>query len=408
MDGSSDIRSSSAPAPQEALRLAALRDYGVLDTAPEPAFEDITRIAAYVCRTPIAVINFIDDGRQWFKSEIGLGVRETPLDTSFCAHAILQPGLMIVPDASRDPRFACNPLVTGEANLRFYAGALLQTADGHAIGTVCVLDTVPRDLTPEQGGVLLALARQVMTQLELRRTLALAEKAARYRSQLLAVAGHDLRQPLQVMSMVLDQVARRSTDPKEKDRLDMALDAGRRLASDLDGLARASELAGDAPSRVSVAIADVLEPLRDAWAPMVERKGLKFTIGSCARYVDSEPNMLSTVLGNLVGNAIKYTDRGEVSVHCREEGDRLEISVEDTGRGIPAERLDTIFDAFRQLDRDAEGLGLGLAIVRRTSELLGLELRVRSELGRGSTFTVLVPLAHAVEFESLRTAAVVH
>jgi GAF domain-containing protein len=118
----------------------------------------------------------IEDHRQWFKAEIGLGVRETPLDSSICAHAILQPGLFVVPDTSKDPRFDRNPLVTGEPYLRFYAGALLQTPEGLPLGTVCVLDDKPRDLTDEQAFTLQALARQVMAHLELRASAKEAER----------------------------------------------------------------------------------------------------------------------------------------------------------------------------------------------------------------------------------------
>jgi GAF domain-containing protein len=120
-----------------------LRRYEILDSPSEVEFEDVVRIAAHVCETPIAVVNLIEDHRQWFKAEIGLGVRETPLDVSICAHAILQPGLFVVPDTTKDPRFDCNPLVTGDPHLRFYAGALLETREGLPLGTVCVLDYKP-------------------------------------------------------------------------------------------------------------------------------------------------------------------------------------------------------------------------------------------------------------------------
>ena len=157
--------------PDNRRRLEALRRYGILDTPAEEDFDGITRLAAFVCRAPIAVINFVDEARQWFKSENGLGLRETPLDVSICAHAILQPGLYVVPDTALDERFAANPLVVGEPHLRFYAGALLETADGYALGTLCVLDRVPRDLDEPQRDALRTLARQVMAQLELRREL---------------------------------------------------------------------------------------------------------------------------------------------------------------------------------------------------------------------------------------------
>jgi two-component sensor histidine kinase len=160
----------------ESDRLAALRSYRVLDTSPEPEFDDLVQLAARACQAPIALISLIDDRRQWFKAEVGLGVRETSLDRSICLTAMLLPGLTIVPDLTEDPRFARNPLVTGEPNLRFYAGAVLRTPDGVPLGALCVLDCVPRDLTEGQAATLTMLARQVMSQLELRRALAEREE----------------------------------------------------------------------------------------------------------------------------------------------------------------------------------------------------------------------------------------
>lgn len=157
----------------EAERLNALAAYDILDSPRERDFDDIALLASAICGTPIAVVNLIGDRRQFFKAEVGLGVRETPIESSFCAKAILEDEFLIVPDASRDPRFDCNPLVTGEPRLRFYAGALLKTADELPIGTVCVLDFKPRDLSAYQQDALRILARQAMTQLELRRALRL-------------------------------------------------------------------------------------------------------------------------------------------------------------------------------------------------------------------------------------------
>jgi hypothetical protein len=155
--------------PAERERLAALRSFDILDSPPEDAFDDITRLVAHVCQVPIAVINLVDEERQFFKSEIGLGLRETPLDVSICAHAILQKGLFIVSDTLQDERFVDNPLVAGDPHLRFYAGALLETEDGHALGTLCVLDYKARDLSPDQKSALQTLARHVMHLMELRR-----------------------------------------------------------------------------------------------------------------------------------------------------------------------------------------------------------------------------------------------
>ena len=160
----------SAPTLQnEKKRLKVLWQYEVLDTVPEELFDDLTELAARICEAPIALISLVDEKRQWFKSKVGTSVNETSRDFSFCAHAIRQSDLFIVPDATKDPRFASNPLVTSDPRIRFYAGAPLITADGYALGTLCVIDKVPRELRPDQKQALLILARHVVSQLELRR-----------------------------------------------------------------------------------------------------------------------------------------------------------------------------------------------------------------------------------------------
>jgi anti-sigma regulatory factor (Ser/Thr protein kinase) len=152
----------------ETTRLEALHRYRILDTQPEQAFDDLTLLASYVCQTPIALITLVDADRQWFKSRIGVTLSETSRSISFCAHAIEQPGLYVVPDAALHEKFRDNPMVVGEPNIRFYAGAPLVTPEGQALGTLCVVDRVPRTLSPSQIEALEALRRQVQAQLELR------------------------------------------------------------------------------------------------------------------------------------------------------------------------------------------------------------------------------------------------
>lgn len=152
-------------------RLAALGRYRILDTEPERRFDDLVLLASQICGTPMALITLVDDTRQWFKSRLGIGVSETPRSISFCSRAIEQPDLFVIPDTLEDRRFCDNPLVRGEPHVRFYAGAPLITPEGHALGTLCVADRVPRELTSDQVEALLALKRQVETQLELRRNL---------------------------------------------------------------------------------------------------------------------------------------------------------------------------------------------------------------------------------------------
>src|SRR5205085_10575872 len=153
----------------EKKRLRVLWQYDILDSVPEELFDDLTELAARICEAPIAMITLVDEDRQWFKSKVGVSVNETSRDISFCSHAIGQSDLFIIPDATQDERFADNPLVTSDPKIRFYAGAPLITPDGYALGTLCVIDKVPRELRVDQKSALRVLARHVMTQLELRR-----------------------------------------------------------------------------------------------------------------------------------------------------------------------------------------------------------------------------------------------
>jgi len=164
------------PANEEA-RIIALDKYAILDTDPEQSFDDLTLLASFVCKTPIALISLVDEDRQWFKSRVGMAASETSRDIAFCSTAILQSDIFVVPDALMDDRFRDNPLVVSDPHIRFYAGAPLINEDGYALGTLCVVDRTPRELAPEQREALKALSRLVLAQLEFRRNLILLKEA---------------------------------------------------------------------------------------------------------------------------------------------------------------------------------------------------------------------------------------
>src|SRR5512138_2320417 len=200
-----------APLPDnETDRLAALYALDILDSAPEQDFDDIAALASNVCGTPMALVTLVDTDRQWFKARIGTDLTETPRDLSFSAHAILGRDLLVVPDATKDARFADNPSVDMDGGIRFYAGAPLITTDGYALGTLCVIDNIPRTLDVEQQQALRALARQVTSQIELRRhAIALANTTARlqelerHKDDLAGLLGGELRAPLRLISAYL-------------------------------------------------------------------------------------------------------------------------------------------------------------------------------------------------------------
>lgn len=201
--GPTQLTAMKAPQPpDESGRLAALYSLGILDTSPEEAFDELATLAASVCRVPIALVSLVDRDRQWFKSRLGWTPKQTPRDISFCGHAILQPNVLVVPDATADARFADSPLVTNEPAVRFYAGAPLVTPEGHALGTLCVMDHQPRQLTPEQTRALQILGRQASALLCQRRSLTELTRITEERQR----AEETLREERNRLAILLDHL----------------------------------------------------------------------------------------------------------------------------------------------------------------------------------------------------------
>ena len=406
------MTSSTATLDEEA-RLAVLDSYGILDTPPERSFDDVVRLVGQLLAAPIAAVNLIARGRQWFKSEIGLGTREMPLDDSICRFALLEEQQMIVPDTREDPRFRCNPLVTRDAGLRFYAGALLKTRDGVPLGTLCVLDDKPRPqgLSEQEQFVLATLAHQVMSQIELRRAMAEQDtliaalrQADQRKDEFLAMLAHELRNPLAPIVSAATMLSNFNLDPSMVQRASkiVARQAGHMtsLIDDLLDVSRVTRGKVELELR-ELDFKDVIADATEQVRPLIEkhRHRLVLDLPPARAIVVGDRKRLVQVMTNLLSNAAKYTlEGGRIEVQLTTQGEALAVEIRDDGIGMSPELIASAFDLFAQgargLDRSQGGLGIGLALVRSLLKLHGGTVEASSDgAGQGSTFRVGLPLS---------------
>ena len=403
--------------PDETARLEALRQYEILDTLPEQVYDDLTRLAAFVCETPISLVSLIDSDRQWFKAKTGLDVVETHRDLAFCAHAILDHELLVVPDASRDERFSDNPLVVGAPNIRFYAGTPLLSPSGHALGTLCVIDTKPRTLGSDQQNMLRALGRQVVSQLELRlslvqqkraeaasrRAMKTAKDANEAKSTFLANMSHELRTPLNSVIGFTNVLLRGRGEHLTQDEityLERILANGKHLLELINDVLDLSKIeAGRADMTLeSVDLDEFLPAVAAALEGAIEAQGVTFRleVESGLEPIRCERLRFKGVLNNLIANALRFAAHGTVVLRVVvAPGTRTphRIDVIDSGIGISPQIRERIFESFVQADESTSrrfgGTGLGLAIARALCRAMNFDLVVDSREGAGSTFSIL-------------------
>ena len=398
-----------APLPEdEKERLEKLKEYNILDTLPEMVFDDFTKLAAHICGTPISLISLVDESRQWFKSAVGLDALETPRDVAFCSHAILEDEVFIVPDSFKDDRFHDNPLAVGAPDVRFYAGAPLKTPSGHRIGTLCVIDDKPRELTNEQIESLAALSRQVISQLELRVTNRETKQLVKSKSLFLATMSHEIRTPLNGImgftGLLLDQ----KLSKEAYEYTQHIKECSENLMLIINDILDISKIEAGKLSieKIPFNLKSTIESSTLIFCSEVAKKKISLNYDVDATIPEGilgDSLRLIQILLNLLGNAVKFTEKGEINLKVQKNSasnnsEVLELlfEVTDTGVGIPKEVQVKLFQSFEQADQSTTrkygGTGLGLSICSKLISLMGGRIWVESDEDKGSKFSFTLPV----------------
>lgn len=353
------VESSTTNPSESSDRLNALYSYGILDTEREEHYDDLVALAARICEVPISVVNLIESHRQWFKAEVGLGIRETPLDVSICKHVLLQPGITVIPDLRADERMCLNPLVSAANGLRFYAGCLLETPDGHGLGTLCILDTKPRELREDQRFALRILAAQVMTQMELRKSVNEKEGLLAQQEMLIKEVNHRTKNNLQLIVNLIQLQLRQLKDEAARAAL---LDTSRRIMS----IAAVHEKLYRADQVESVDTASYLrEVVSGIQATAPPSMSFQVSLASVQLSLD-RAIPLALIVNELAINSLKYAypedTAGVIKVNLTIQNGVVTLIVADEGFGLP------------QGFEDKKSRSLGMRIIAALSKQIEAEV----------------------------------
>ena len=384
----------------EYLRLNELSSFDILDSLPEKEYDEITLLASSICNTPISLITFIDDQRQWIKARTGIDLRESKREDSFCQYTIQNNDLLIIENAENDPLIGNNKFVL-ENHVRFYAGAPLITSEGNRLGALCVIDMKPHTIGEQQKAALRILAGKVILLLELKRKTYQLEQEKKVLQEInegldkfAYSLSHDLKAPVNNIITIADLIK------KEAEKIEST------------NITSLSVLMQERANNVKVMIKDVLDFARkknlekliekvsvnalilEIKDILPEGKNFKFILPSGFPVIEIERVLLMQIFQNLITNAIKYhhLEKGTIEINLISKENFYTFSVKDDGPGIPKDKQSKIFEAFERASGESQdNYGIGLNTVKEIIKQKGGELYLESEVGVGSTFSFTWP-----------------
>ncbi len=394
----------------EADRLSELHKYNILDTLTEDEYDAITYIASVICDAPIALVAFLDEDRNWFKSHYGTDLSESPRAISFCQHAIAQTeDILVIEDLGNDSRFRDNPLVHIDPKVNFYAGAPLVNKEGYSLGTVCVLGMEKHTLSEKQQKALTLLSKRVMAMLELRRTnleletlkveLEIKNKDL---EQFAMLVSHDIKSPLTSIILANEMLKANKDIAASEDSLkfiSISNSSANKIKNLVDGILSFAKAEHDLLQRTKINTKQLIQDIFDS---LKFPKPVEFYFKGVDDCFDFNHVQAERIFLNLINNAVRYNDKklAIISIDCEDEDEMIKFIVTDNGIGISEKQQKTIFNLFQssaELDSfGVKGTGIGLATVKKIVENNGGDINVNSELGKGTKFIIRLPKVYKV------------
>ncbi len=394
-------------------RIAELYQLNILDTEAEKDFDEVVELASIICEVPISLVSLIDRNRQWFKAKKGVEVESSPREYSFCGHAINQNKLFVIEDASKDSRFHDNPFVNEDPNVRFYAGMPLVSQKGFNLGTLCVLDSVPKKLTQHQIKALEILSNQVSKLIELRdKKQQLEEKVDKIAKQndqlqdlnkmnteMTSIISHDLRAPVSsVLSYFNSEYFKNSTHEELLELLPVIKQSIKGVSNLIENLLEWSQSVGEFKLEPLLLYEYLIESVMLSQAE-ANKKNITFKTDLEEDIkVLADASMLHFIIRNLIGNAVKFTENGVILISTKRGVDnKVSISVKDNGIGIPETLKNRIIKGDKKITTQGtqkeKGSGLGLKLINEFLQKHHSTLKIESEENVGSTFSFTLMLA---------------